>query len=221
MPEVPWVQISIDVLDLDKGARLAAMAEKAGAAWVEAGTPLITYHGLKAIGVIVGACKSSPVLADLKATDGVAKYFRESGRQGAAIATVLGFAPDASIREAIRGGRETGVQVMADLYALSGEQLPRRAAELQAIGVDYLLLHAGGDESASDPDRDPLLGLPEVLRAVSIPVGAVTFNADQATRAVRSGASFVVQGEPLVSAPDGFDQLSRFIRAVKAARKAR
>ena len=217
MPKAPWVQISIDVLDLEKGKRLAAMAEEAGADWVEAGTPLITYHGLKAIGAVVGSCKKSPVLADLKATDGVAKYFRESGRQGARIATVLGFAPDASIREAIRGGKEGGVAVMSDLYALGPERLARRAAELQALGVDYLLLHAGGDETAANPGADPLRGLAEVVRAVSIPVGAVTFNAEQAVRAVREGASFVVQGEPLVSAPDGFDQLSRFIRSVKAA----
>jgi 3-hexulose-6-phosphate synthase len=217
MPNAPWVQISIDVLDLEKGVRLAAMAEEAGADWVEAGTPLITYHGLKAIGAIVGACRKSPVLADLKAVDGVAKYFRESGKQGARIATVLGFVPDASVREAIRGGKEMGVEVMADLYALGLDRLARRAAELQALGVNYLLLHAGGDETALNPGRDPLLGLPELLQAVSIPVGAVTFNAEQAVRAVRGGASFVVQGEPLVSAPDGPAQLSQFIQAVKSA----
>jgi len=217
IPKAPWVQISIDVLDLQKGTRLAGMAEEAGADWVETGTPLITYHGLNAIGAIAGRCKNSPVLADLKAVDGVAKYFREAGRQGARIATVLGFAPDASIREAIRGGKDGGVEVMVDLYALSPDRLGPRAAELQALGVDYLLLHAGGDETAADPGRDPLQGLATIVAAVSIPVGAVTFNADQAVRAVRGGASFVVQGEPLVSAPDGFDQLSRFIRAVKAA----
>jgi 3-keto-L-gulonate-6-phosphate decarboxylase len=218
MPRAPWVQISIDVLDLEKGMRLAAMAEQAGADWVETGTPLITYYGLKAIGAIVGACKKCPVLADLKATDGVAKYFRESGRQGARIATVLAFAPDASIREALRGGKEGGVEVMADLYALPAERLASRAAELERIGVDYLLLHAGGDETAANPKRDPLTGLSEVVAAVSIPVGAVTFNQELAVRAVASGASFVVQGEPLVSAPDGFEQLSAFVKAVKSAK---
>ena len=221
MPKAPWVQISIDVLDLEKGTTLAAMAEEAGADWVETGTPLITYHGLKAIGAIVGACHHSPVLADLKATDGVAKYFRESGKQGARIATVLGFAPDASIREAIRGGKETGVEVMVDLYAVARERLASRAAEVEKMGVDYLLLHAGGDETAANPGRDPLLGLSEIVKAVSIPVGAVTFNVDQAVRAVRSGASFVVQGEPLVSAPDGLAQLTAFIKAVKSAKSGK
>jgi 3-keto-L-gulonate-6-phosphate decarboxylase len=217
MPKTPWVQISIDVLDLEKGARLGRMAEEAGADWVETGTPLITYHGLNAIGSIVKACRKSPVLADLKAVDGVAKYFREAGKQGARIATVLGFVPDASVREAIRGGKEGKVEVMADLYALGTERLARRAAELQALGVNYLLLHAGGDEMAANPGRDPLHGLAEIVGAVSIPVGAVTFNTDQALRAVRGGASFVIVGEPLVSAPDGLEQLTRFIRAVKSA----
>lgn len=212
----PWVQISIDVLDLEKGIQLARMAEEAGADWVETGTPLIVYHGLKAIGSIAGACWKSPVLADLKAVDGVAKYFREAGRLGAKIATVLGFAPDASIREAIRGAGEVKIEVMADLYALGPDRLAMRAGELEAIGVNYLLLHAGGDETAANPDRNPLVGLVEVVQSVSIPVGVVTFNVAQATQAVRAGASFVVQGEPLVSAPDGLEQLSRFIRDVKS-----
>jgi 3-hexulose-6-phosphate synthase len=217
VPKKPWVQVSIDVLDLDKGRQLARMAEEAGADWVEAGTPLIVYHGLPAIGAIVESCRHSPVLADLKAVDGVAKYFREAGRQGAKIATVLGFAPDASIREALRGGREGGAEVMVDLYALDPSVLPRRARELEALGVHYLLLHAGGDAMAADPTRDPQAGLAELVRSVSIPVGAVTFGADQAVRAVQSGASFVVQGEPMVSAPDGLKQLTAFINRVHTA----
>jgi len=217
MPNAPWVQVSIDVLDLGKGMLLARMAEEAGADWVETGTPLITYYGLKAVTSIVGVCRRSPVLADLKAVDGVAKYFRESGRQGARIATVLAVAPDASIREAVRGGKEANVEVMGDLFAIARERLGRRSAELQGLGVDYLLLHAGADEMAADPGRDPLDGLAEVVRAVSIPVGAVTFDAEQAVRAVRAGASFVVVGEPLVSAPDAPEQLARFIRTVKSA----
>jgi 3-hexulose-6-phosphate synthase/6-phospho-3-hexuloisomerase len=217
MPKKPWVQVSIDVLDLERGRQLARMAEDAGADWVEAGTPLITFHGVAAIGAIAGSCRRCPVLADLKACDGVAKYFREAGKQGARIATVLGFAADASIREALRGGREGGVEVMVDLYALDPAVLPRRARELEAMGVHYLLLHAGGDAMAAEPGRDPQAGLAELVRSVSLPVGAVTFGADQAVRAVQAGASFVVQGEPMVSAPDGPRQLSSFITRVHTA----
>lgn len=216
MPKAPWVQVSIDVLDLEQGTRLAAMAEQAGADWVEAGTPLLTFYGFKAIEAIVGACEKCPVLADLKAVDGVAKYFREAGRRGARIATVLAVAPDASIREATRGGREARVEVMGDLYAVAPDRLAARAAELEKIGVNYLLLHPGSDETAAQPDLDPLAGLSAVVGAVSIPVGAVTFNTEQGLRAVQSGASFVLLGEPLVSAPDGLEQLSHFIKAVKS-----
>ena len=216
MPKAPWVQVSIDVLDLEQGTRLATMAEQAGADWVEAGTPLLTFYGFKAIEAIVGACEKCPVLADLKAVDGVAKYFREAGRRGASIATVLAVAPDASIREATRGGREARVEVMGDLYAIAPERLATRAAELEKIGVNYLLLHPGSDETAAQPDRDPLAGLSAVVGAVSIPVGTVTFNTEQGLRAVQSGASFVLLGEPLVSAPDGLEQLSHFIQAVKS-----
>ena len=66
---------------------------------------------------------------------------------------------------------------------------------------------------------DPLAGLTSVVEAVSIPVGAVTFNTEMGVRAVHSGASFVVQGEPLVSAADGLEQLSRFIESVRSAHR--
>ena len=108
---------------------------------------------------------------------------------------------------------------MGDLCAISPERLAARATQLEQIGVDYLLLHAGGDETVADPGRDPLAGLTSVVEAVSIPVGAVTFNTEMGVRAVHSGASFVVQGEPLVSAADGLEQLSRFIESVRSAHR--
>jgi 3-hexulose-6-phosphate synthase len=216
----PWVQISIDVLDTNRVQAIAKSSEDAGADWVTAGPLLITYYGLEVIRVVTGACRRIPVLADLKATDGVAKYFREAGKQGARIATVLGFVPDASVLEAIGGGKDGSVEVMADMYGIHRSDLPRRARELEALGVDYLLLHPGADEMAADPARDPLSGLRELIGAVSIPVGAIAFDVDQAVEAVAIGASFVVQGQPLAGTPDDLEHLRAFIGVVKAGKKA-
>jgi 3-keto-L-gulonate-6-phosphate decarboxylase len=158
-----------------------------------------------------------PVVADFKAQDGVAKYFREAGRLGASMATVLACAPDGSIKAAIAGGREGHVKVMVDLFALEPEQMAARAAAVESLGVDYFLIHLGHDQANDEPHRTVLDGLDEVVAAVSAPVGISTFTADQAVEAVRRGASFIVQGEPILSAPDALDQLSSFIAQVKAA----
>ena len=215
--KLPWVQVAIDTLTLKRGEELARMATQAGADWIEVGTPLITFEGISSIGTIARACPGKPILADFKAQDGVAKYFREAGVQGARLATVLGVVANGSIKAAIQGGKEADVQVVADMYAVPQNMLARRARELQDLGVDYLMIHLGFDESRDEPYKRPTDGLEEVVAAVSIPVGVGTFGIEDAVEAIRKGASFVVQGEPLLSAPDGVEKLSEFITTVKGA----
>lgn len=212
----PWVQVAIDAIDLERATALARMAMAAGADWIEAGTPLITFQGVRAIGVLAGACPGRPILADFKAQDGVAKYFKEAGRQGASVATILGVVADGSIKTAVRQGKESGVQVVADLYSVPRQALARRARELEALGVDFLMIHLGFDEARDEPARRTTDGLAEVVAAVGIPVGVAAFELSDALEAVRGGASFVVQGEPLLSRPGAEQELRAYISAVKA-----
>jgi 3-hexulose-6-phosphate synthase len=214
----PWVQVAIDALELQRGKQLARMAMEAGADWVEAGTPLITFEGVRAIGALVEACPGKPILADFKAQDGVAKYFKEAGRQGAKIATVLGVVADGSIKAAIQGGKAGGVQVCVDMYSVKRHELAKRAKHLQELGVDYIMIHLGFDEARDEPHKHALDGLEEVVQAVTIPVGVGTFTVEEAVEAVKKGASFIVQGEPLVSASDAPERLRAFIQAVKSAK---
>ena len=212
----PWVQVAIDAIDLERATALARMAMAAGADWIEAGTPLITFQGVRAIGVLAGACPGRPILADFKAQDGVAKYFKEAGRQGASVATILGVVADGSIKTAVRQGKESGVQVVADLYSVPRQALARRARELEALGVDFVMIHLGFDEARDEPARRATDGLAEVVAAVGIPVGVAAFELSDALEAVRGGASFVVQGEPLLSRPGAEQELRAYISAVKA-----
>ena len=213
----PWVQIAIDALDLEEAKRLAGIAVEAGADWIEAGTPLLTFEGIRSIRTLVEVSGGRPVVADFKAQDGVEKYFLEAGRQGASVATVLGVVADASIDAATRGGRNAGVAVVADMYAIPLTEIGRRAREVENLGVDYVMLHLGHDEAKADPNKGCLDGLNELLEAVSVPVGISTFTAEEAVRAVKQGASFVVQGNPILADPDVAVKLAEFIRAVKEA----
>ena len=214
---IPWVQVAIDALSIEAAEGLVRVAIDAGADWIEAGTPLITYEGMRAIRSLADMAGGRPVVADLKAQDGVEKYFREAGRQGASIATVLGIVADASIEAAVRGGRAAGVEVVADLYSVKVDQMGRRAEELEKLGVDYVMLHLGHDEAHADPSRDCLEGLEEVLSAVSLPVGVGTFGAEEAVEAIRRGAAFVVQGNPILADPAASEKMKAFIDSVKSA----
>ena len=213
----PWVQVAIDVQEIETAKRLARMAVELGADWVEAGTPLIVFEGIKSIGSLVRACGGTPVVADFKAQDGVAKYFLEARRQGASAAVILGTVADGSIKAAVATKKSSGIEVIADMYSIKKEHLAQRAKELESLGVDYLMLHLGFDEARDDPSKHALDGLDELLRAVSLPVGVGTFALEEAIEAVRKGASWIVQGEPIVSGPDASARLAEFIAAVKAA----
>ena len=207
------IQIALDVTSIDRALELGKMAVKAGADWIEAGTPLITFEGVKAIGALAKEFPQVSIVADYKSMDGVAKYFKEAGRQGASIATVCAVTSDASVKEAVEAGKERGVKVTADLLAIFDPA--KRAKEVAGMGVDYVMIHLGIDELREDPSRDPLAGLSEVIGAVDIPVGVGTFNAEQAIEALKRGAKFIVQGNPLLSSDDPQKSLSEFIEKVK------
>ncbi|BBI32149.1 orotidine 5'-phosphate decarboxylase / HUMPS family protein [Cohnella abietis] len=213
----PWVQVAIDTLNVEKARQYTEIALKAGADWIEAGTPLIYYEGINIIGKMVEFSGNVPVVADFKAQDGVYKYFAEAAKQGAKVATVLATMNDGSIKEAVRAGRETGIKVCGDLFSVKPENLVERAKEVEALGVDYLLKHLGMDETRYYPERKCADYVKEIVEAVQIPVGVSTFTIDDALESLSVGASFIVQGEPILSSENALEKLTDFIKTVKAA----
>ncbi len=156
------------------------------------------------------------MVADYKAMDGVEKYFVTASGMGAGVAVVLACAPDASILAAIEAKKKCGIEVMVDLIGVKNR--PQRAREVEAMGADYIMLHLGHDEAHADPSKQVINGLDKVVSAVSIPVAVSTFTMEEAVEAVRIGASIIVQGEPILSAPNRDTQLARFVETVKTAR---
>ncbi|GAA3401094.1 orotidine 5'-phosphate decarboxylase / HUMPS family protein [Paenibacillus hodogayensis] len=212
----PWVQIAIDTLNAEKAQQYTGIALKAGADWIEAGTPLLYYEGIGVIEKMVKFSGDVPVVADFKAQDGVYKYFAEAARQGAKVATVLAQMNEGSIKEAVRAGKEHGIQVCADLFSVPPEELAQKAKAMEALGVDYLLKHLGMDETKYYPERKCSDYVKEIVEAVSIPVGVSTFGIEDALESLAAGASFIVQGEPILSSENALEKLTAFIAAVKA-----
>jgi 3-hexulose-6-phosphate synthase len=211
----PLVQVALDVLNVDDALRIAEAAVRAGADWLEAGTPLITFAGTPCIGALARAFPGVPVLADYKAMDGVRKYVLETAKQGGHIATVCAVAADASVRAAVQAGKEAGIAVISDLYA--APDVPSRAAEVEAIGVDSVYVHWGADQRAADPSHDPQADLRAVVERVRVPVGAATFSVEDGVRAVKQGAGIAVIGVPLILAEDVEAALREYVERVKEA----
>lgn len=213
--EPPIVQVAIDTLDIDRALRVAEAAVNAGVDWLEAGTPLITFQGVRAIGELARRFPEKPVLADFKMMDGVRKYVLATAEQGGRIATICAVSSDASIRTAVQAGKDSGVRVLCDLYAtLDG---PKRAREVEALGVDSAYVHYGADQRGEDPDRDACMFLDEIGGKLRIPVGVGTFSIEDAVRGAQQGAGIFVIGVPYILEDDPTNSLREYVLRVKDA----
>lgn len=215
----PIVQVAIDTLTLDAALRVAEAAVRAGVDWLEIGTPLVTFEGVRAIGAVAREFPDHPVLADFKMMDGVRKYVVAAAEQGARLATICGQAADASIRTAVAAGKETGIRVVCDLYATADG--PLRAREVAALGVDLAYIHHGADQRSEEPDRDPCLFLDQIAGQLPIPIGVGTFATEHGTNAIHRGADVVVIGVPFILRDDPYPELRDYVQAVRAAHSSR
>ena len=216
----PWIQVSVDTQDIPSGLKHVEHALAIDAEWIEVGTPLLTFAGIEAIGAVAKQASGRTVLADFKALDGVAQYFTRAGELGAGVATVMSVANEASILKAIEAGHAAGVKVQVDMLGTPTTELASRAAALESMGADYILLHLAIDELLRNPGADPLEGLDELVAATTLPVGPVVFSSEQGVEALERGASYVVIGYPLITMDDAREQLTHFANTVRAARIA-
>ena len=110
---------------------------------------------------------------------------------------VMGVAHPATIKGAVRAGRDYGIQVMGDIMVAPDK--PACARRMQELGVDYIIVHTGFDERHEEIGKSPLDDLEAVRRAVTIPIQAVGgLSVEQAIRMPELGAPLVVIGAPLV-----------------------
>ena len=213
---MPVVQFALDVRSADEARSIAEMGIRAGVDWLEAGTPLILFSGIPVVGKVASAFPGRRIVADIKIVDGARKYVIAAASQGADVVTICGVASDASIREAVAGGREAGIQVAVDLYASPDPVV--RAREVVGMGADLVYLHYGGDPWAADPAGDRTLALVPALReTVDVPIGFATASTDSAVGAVEAGADIVAIGYPFLTGPDAEAMLTELVQRVRSA----
>ena len=202
-PQFPIVQISLDLTSLDDALATAAVAVDAGVDWLEAGTPLIQAHGLRAVERLRSAFPDHPIVADLKIMDGGYLETEMAARAGATHVVVMGRAHEATLRKSVEAGRKYGVKVMGDNLA-AGDRV-ECARWLESLGVDFIVHHIGFDERRMVKGLSPMDELDAVVAAVTVPVQAVGgLTIQQAIDCPAHGAPLVVLGAPLVIAADDF-----------------
>ncbi len=197
----PFVQISLDVTDVDEALAMAEMALEAGVDWLEAGTPLIISHGMLGVRELHRRFPGTPIVADLKTMDGGYLEAELMAKAGATHVVVMARAHEETLRCVVEAGRDCGLKVMGDNLAC--EDVVAAAMRIEALGCDYVIHHVGYDERRGIRARgmrmpSPLDRLREVVMAVRVPVQAVGgLSIEQAVRTPEFGAPLVVIGAPL------------------------
>lgn len=199
----PIVQISLNLTSISEAIEMAYMAVGAGVDWLGLGTPLLLAEGLHGVRALRAAFPKHPIVADLKTMDGGYLETKMMAQAGATHVVVMSRAHPATVRAAVRAGREFGVKVMGD--DLGEPDKPAACRSLQEMGVDYIVQHVGYDER-QDPQGQvggrtpsPLDELSNVVRAVQIPVQAAgALSLEQAVAIPLHGAPLVVLEAPLV-----------------------
>jgi 3-hexulose-6-phosphate synthase len=210
----PIVQIALDYATIEEALAMAKIGVEAGVDWLEIGTPLIVSQGLSPIGEMVRAFPNYPVLADYKTMDSGGKNVHRTKAQGGHVMTVCANAPDETVQSAIAASKETGVWVVADTIGV--KQQAARARQCAEWGVHMIYLHYGADQRAADASQDSTQWLDEVIATVPVPVGVGCFDVEDAVRAVQKGAQLVAIGHPVISGANPLEELSQFVREVRA-----
>jgi 3-hexulose-6-phosphate synthase/6-phospho-3-hexuloisomerase len=195
------VQISLDLTDLQEAIDTATLAIRAGVDWLEVGTPLVIAEGMRAVRELRARFPKTPIVADLKITDGGWLEAEMAIKAGANMVVVMGQAHDETIELVAKAGRNLGAKTMGDNMNMPDPVTG--AKKLEDLGCDYVIHHIGYDMRTVRRQRGlsaptPLDRLKEVVKAVSVPVQAVGgLTIQQAIDTPSYGAPLVVIGAPL------------------------
>jgi 3-hexulose-6-phosphate synthase len=113
---------------------------------IEIGTPVVINEGLRAVKEIKDAFPTLKVLADLKIMDAGGYEVMKASEAGADIITVLGVSDDSTIKGAVNEARKQNKKIMVDM--INVKDIASRAAEIDALDVDYICVHSGYDHQA-------------------------------------------------------------------------
>jgi 3-hexulose-6-phosphate synthase len=116
---------------------------------IEVGTPLIYREGMAAVRQIRRAYPDITLTADLKIMDAGLEEALIAFVAGSDIVTVLGVAPDSTVRHAVTVADQLGKQIMVDMMQVP--DIGMRGRALLQMGCHYLCVHTAYDLQQTNP----------------------------------------------------------------------
>ncbi|MGB9727797.1 MAG: orotidine 5'-phosphate decarboxylase / HUMPS family protein [Nitrososphaeria archaeon] len=209
----PKLQLALDLLELESALKVAFEA-KDYVDILEAGTPLIKSVGISSIRTLKKVFSDKIILADMKTLDVGYIEVSMAADAGADIVSISGLAPNDVVKEAVRGAREKGVLLMADL--LGAKSQVERAIELKDLGVNMVCAHTAIDQERSGASvRDKV----EIVRNIAELTGLIVSAAggitlETAGLMIEAGAKIIVVGRAITSSKDPKNAAAKFKKEI-------
>ena len=206
------LQVALDLLDIDQALEIARQSVEGGADWIEAGTPLIKKNGIVVATILKREFPDKTIVADMKTMDTGALEVSIAIEAGADVVSILGVADDKTIEEGAKAAHEKNKKIMVDLIGC--KNVEERAAEVEKLGADIILIHTGIDQQHKG--ETPFENLKKIAGKVNIPIAvAGGLNAKTAPMAVKEGAKIIIVGGAITKATNPQEATKEIVNAIK------
>jgi len=214
----PYLQISLDIPDLERTKKIIAQIPRSDRIILEAGTPLIKRYGTKVISDLKEVAKEVFFIADLKTLD-VGKVEVDLAYDETADAVVAaGLAPAETLDSFIHEAKRLGIYAMVDM--LNVEDPIKKLKPLKEF-PDVVILHRGIDE-----ETGRAIGLEQIKEMqqtfkdkrflIAVAGGIVP---ETAKEALEKGADIIIVGRYVTQSKDIERAVRDFLELTPAMRE--
>lgn len=214
----PYLQISLDVPDVERTKRVIAQLPGSDRIILEVGTPLIKRYGTRVIGELREVGKDLFFVADLKTLD-VGKVEVDLAYDETADAVVAaGLAPAETIDKFIHEAKRLSIYAVVDM--LNVDDVIRKLKSLKEF-PDIVILHRGIDqETGRTHGLETIPEMREIFKdkkfLVAVAGGIVP---ETAREALRKGADIIIVGRYVTQSKDVERAVRDFLEATPEMRE--
>ncbi|MHA1238963.1 MAG: bifunctional 5,6,7,8-tetrahydromethanopterin hydro-lyase/3-hexulose-6-phosphate synthase [Candidatus Odinarchaeia archaeon] len=205
----PYLQIALDVPDINRNKKLIQMIPKSDRIILEAGTPLIKRYGTNAIKMLREVAPDMFIIADLKTLD-VGKVEVDLAYEATADAVVAsGLASSETLDQFVYEAKRLSIYAVIDMMNVDDPVTKLKEIENKP---DIVILHRAIDtEATAKPRWDYIKEIKAMIPKVLIAV-AGGIRPDTTEIALKAGADIIVVGRYITQARDPERAVREFLR---------